>query len=523
MYDILIKDGTIIDGTGNPMYRADIAVKEDRIVKIGELDSDKGEIEIDAQNLTVCPGFIDVNNHSDTHWQIFRHPELKSLIHQGITTMIGGNCGTSLAPLPRPETIMSIQKWVDIREINVNWLSLGEFFTVMEKKQLPLNYATLVGHATLRRGIICDETRSPSADELAFMAGLLNRSMKEGALGMSTGLVYTHARLASTEEIVRLAKVVKDYEGVYVSHVRNEMEHLVEALEEAVQIAYESKTKLHISHLKAMGEKNWKVMEDALNLIDQVAKSGIDVTFDVYPYTNTGSVLYTMLPDWVSEGGRSLMLNRLKNPSMREKVVSEMKASGIDFSKMVIASTPIIKTLSRRKISEIAATQEKSTEDAVIDILLASEGRVIVSMEVLSEDNIKKAIAHPAAIISTNGSGYDTEHVYSGESVHPRNFGTFPKYISRYICDEKIVGWEDGIRKITGRPAEKFGIIQRGKILEKNYADLVIFGRDEIKDMATTENPYQYPKGIDFVIINGKIALSEGNYLAEGCGRILKR
>lgn len=522
MYDILIKNGTIIDGTGKPMFIGDIGIKEDEIVKIGELHDESGEVEIDATDRFVCPGFVDVNNHSDTFWRIFSNPDLESMVYQGVTTIVGGNCGSSLAPLANADTIASVQKWADIRKSNVNWLTLKEFLDVAEKNELSINFGTLVGHGTLRRGLLKDEMRNLTEEELAMMKRMLFESLESGALGMSTGLIYTHAKLASKEELVELAKLVKEFNRVYTTHIRGEKEELINAVSEALEVAKNSGVKLHISHLKAMGEKNWKLMEEGLKLIEQAKESGVDVTFDVYPYTNTGSVLYVLLPDWVSEGGRRAMLHRLKDPVLRAKAIDEMKKSSFDYSKVEIAVSPLNKTLARKSIAEIAESQGKSVEEAVMDTLIASEGMVITSMEVLSEENVEKAIIHPLSIISSNGAGYNLEHAQSGELVHQRNFGTFPRILSKYVAGKRLLSWEEAIRKMTFLPAEKFGLKKRGKLQEKYFADVVIINRDEIKDLATKENPYQYSKGVDFVLVNGKIVLSEGKYAGVKNGNILR-
>ena len=505
------------------MYKADIGIKENKIVKIGELHNEKWEIEIDATDKLVCPGFIDVNNHSDTYWQIFANPNLESLVYQGITTIVGGNCGSSLAPLADASSISSIQKWANIKQVNLDWLTLESFFDVVEKNNPSVNFATLVGHGTLRRGILKDEMRNLNPKETAFMEKMIQSSLKDGALGMSSGLVYTHARSASTEELISLSKILKKKDGIYVTHIRGEREEFVQAVEEAIRIAEDSKVKLHISHLKVMGEKNWHLMDEALFLLGKAKERGVDVTFDVYPYAHTGSVLYTLLPSWISDGGKRMMLSRLRDPLIRAKAVEQMRESGFDYSKINIAISSLNKTLARRNIKEIADAQEKAVEEAVIDILIASEGRVITSMEVLSEANIEKAIAHPLSMIGSNGSGYSVAHSKTGELAHPRSFGTFIRILSRYVLGKRILSWEEAIKKMTSMPAEKFGIEKRGKIAEKYFADIVIINRDTISDPATVENPYQYSKGIEFVLVNGQIAVSEGKYTGIRNGSVIRK
>ncbi len=522
MYDILIKNGLLIDGMGLPAYYADVAIKDDKIKKIGELHNEKAEIEIEASGKIVCPGFIDVNNHSDTYWQIFQDPYLPSLLYQGITTIVGGNCGSSLAPLATPETIDSIQKWIEVKKNNINWLSEKEFLNVVEKKNLAVNFSTLVGHATLRRGILRDEMRNLVPKEMAYVKKELEKAMKEGALGLSTGLIYTHARLASSEELIELAKIVAKYDGVYATHIRSEQEKFIEAVEESLQIARETGVKLHISHLKVMGEKHWPKMDEALRLIDDAIEEGLWVTFDVYPYTNTGSVLYTFLPQWVSEGGKRMLIKRLKDFAIREKVISEMKDSGFEYGRIEIAMSPLNKTLARKRISEIAESQEKSVEEAVVDILIASEGRVITSTDVLSEKNIRSALKNQAAIVATNGAGYNVSHAKSGERVHPRSFGAFIKVLANYVKSSSKLTWEDAIHKMTGLPAETFGIKKRGQLSEGYFADIIILSPEQIASPANSEDPYQYSKGVNTMIINGKIALSQGKISEERSGKVIR-
>ena len=523
MYDIIIKNGTVIDGSGKPMFRADIGIKEGIITHIGDLKNDHAGIEIDASNKYVTPGFIDVNNHSDTYWRIFTDPMLESMLHQGVTTVIGGNCGSSLAPLLNHEVMKAIQKWTDLKNISFNWMSMKEFLNEVGKKNLALNFASLVGHETLRRGLVGDEVRDISPAEMKIMKRMLTQSMKEGAIGFSTGLVYTHAKLASSREIAELAEIVKKYDGVYTTHIRGEGHELIRSIEEAIRIAQETGVRLQISHLKAMGEKNWGLMEEALNLIETARNSGIDVNFDVYPYTATGSVLYILLPDWATEGGRNMMLSRLRDPEVRQRIIREMRENGIDYSKIIVSISSLDKTLNHKKISEIANLQGKSMEDAIIDLLIASEGRVITMMEVLSEKNVDKGVVNPFSIISSNGSGYDIAHEKTGEVVHPRNFGSFPRVFAIYVKERGVVGWEEAVRKMSGLPAEKFKLEKRGIIAEGNHADIVVVDPASICDAATVANPYKYSHGIDWVIVNGKPVIENGALTNIRSGEVIKK
>jgi N-acyl-D-amino-acid deacylase len=523
MFDVLIKNGTVVDGTGKQKYLADIGIRDGEISKIGNLHNENAQKIIDATGLFVAPGFIDVNNHSDTYWRIFDNPELESMISQGVTTIIGGNCGSSLAPLANHEVIKSIQKWADVSKINFNWLSMKDFLKEVENKKLAVNFGSLVGHGTLRRGLIGDEVRDINPAEMEKMKKMLAEAMKEGALGFSTGLVYTHAKLASSREITELAEIVRKYNGVYTTHIRGESAQLIKSVEEAIRISADTGVRLQISHLKAMGKKNWNLMQEALNLIETARTSGIDVHFDVYPYTATGSVLYILLPDWASEGGKTMLLSRLKNSESRKKIIKEMQENDYDYSKITISISSLDKTLNRKNITDIALAQGKNVEETILDLLIASEGRVITTMDVLSEKNVDKGVQNPFSIISSNGSGYNIKHNKTGEMVHPRNFGAFPRVLARYVRERGVISWEEAIYKMSGRPAEKFNLEKRGKIKEGNYADIVIFNPASIKDNASVENPYQYSSGIESVLVNGQLALENSQLTGLRVGKVLKR
>jgi len=521
MYDVLIKNGTLIDGSGAPMFQGSLALKEQKIVAIGKIDG-LAERTIDATGKYVTPGFIDVNNHSDTYWQLLAEPALESMIHQGVTTIIGGNSGSSLAPRARPDIIRSIQKWTDVNKINFSWLSMQEFFDVLEKRRPAPNFASLVGHGTLRRGAMQDETRPIKDNEVELMERMLSLALKQGALGFSTGLLYTHARGASTHEILRLVELTGENKGVYATYVRDEAAGLVKAVEEAVMVARKTSVPLHISHLKAVGKKNWPLMDEVFNLIETAALNNVPVTFDVYPYTATGSVLYTFLPTWITENGRKLMLSRLRDADIRNTVLLEMKKNETDYSAMTLSATAMSKMLNRRKISEIASMHGKSAEEVIIDVLLASEGRAIVSVEALSPKNVEKAVQHPFSIISSNGVGYNLAHAETGEAVHPRNFGTFPKVFAEYVRGKKSLSWEEAVHKMTGKPAQKFQLEKRGLLQEGYIGDIVILDPNTVEDRSTMEDPYQYPVGIPWVIVGGVPVIEDGVYNSKRPGEVIR-
>jgi len=523
MYDILIRNSTIIDGAKNNKYKADIGITEGKIKLIGRLGAIKAEVVIGADDLYAAPGFIDLNNHSDTYLTLFTIPSLESLLKQGITTILGGVCGSSLAPLVSAETLKTIQKWADIREINLNWLIFKEFLDEVSKMKLSLNFASLVGHSTIRRGILKDDWRKIKPKEMRMMKELLKSSLKEGAFGLSTGLAYSHAKIATIKEIIELAKIVKDFEGLYATHIRGEAEELIPAIEETIEVAKKTKVSTEISHLKAMGRKFWPNMAKAINLIE--GAKNVRINFDVYPYTITGSVLYILLPDWVAEGGRAMFLKRLRNPKIKAKVIQEMQErKDYEYDKITVVMSPMDKTFIGRRITEIAKSQNVSVEEAVVNMLIASEGRVITFLDTLNPDNVEAGLSHALSFIASDGAGYNLQYYFNKrELVHPRCFGAFTRFLGKYVREKQILSWEEAIYKITGGPAEKLGLKDRGLIKEGYWADLVLFNPKKIIDKATFENPYQYSGGIDYVFVNGKTAIEKGVYTGERAGRVLKK
>lgn len=522
MYDILIKNGTVIDGTGGKKIKTDIGIKKGKIKDIDDLSGSRSRKEIDAEGLYITPGFIDIQNHSDSYYTLFTQPHLESLVNQGVTTIIGGNCGSSLAPLVEGKTIESIQKWTNIKNVHVNWLYMKEFLAELVRKKISVNFGTLVGHATLRRGLVGDQIRKLSFEELRIMESSLRLSLEQGALGMSAGLAYTHAKLASSHEIIRLLKAVKDYQGVHALHVRDEEHGLMNSFEEAVYIAEHSGVPLRISHLKAMGEKNWHLMDKILERINEL-NTRIKIYFDIYPYNSVASVLYIFLPDWAVKGGKKQMLKRLMDKETKKTIMEEMGKSNLDYGKIVIANTMVERFFIGKSIGELAQNQGISAVEAIINILIAAQGQVIVFIDNLSEENIGKSLKNDYSILASDSAGYDLDYFKNGELVHPRSFGTFPRILGRYVREKKILSWEKAIYKMTGLPAEFMGIKDRGVVKTGTMADITILDPKTIIDNATYTNPFQNNIGIEYVIINGEIVVDQGIENQVMAGVVLKR
>ena len=523
MYDIIIINGTILDGTGRKMFTGDVGIQGGKIRTIGYLRHESARQTLDAGGCFVTPGFVDITNHSDTYWQLFAKNGLESLLQQGVTTIVGGNSGSSLAPFTNQRMLETIQKWVDIRGLNLNWLSMHEFLDEVERRHLPMNFATLTGHATLRRGVLRDIARQLEPNEIKILQKMLQESFAEGSFGLSLGLSYSHAREATRPELATLMEATKRANGLCSIHLRNESEEVIEAVEEAILLAQSSGVRTHISHLKVLNEANWPSFEKIVYLLETAASSGTNISFDVYPYTSTASVLYTLLPDWVTQGGKKMMLSRLKEPKLRAEVIAEMKKRQLDYTKATLLASSLNTMTHRQNVAEMAREQRKSPEEILLDLLVAGSGRAIISLETLSEENIVRAIQHPLSCVSSNGFGLAKEDAESGEATHPRNFGAFPKFLGQYVREQQLLGWEEAIRKITYQPATRLGLQKRGSLAEGNWADVVIFDPERIVDMSTFARPYQYPKGIRWVVVNGEVAVAEGIMTSERVGQALRR
>lgn len=525
MLDILIKNGTIIDGSGKKSFQSDIGIEKGFITEIGNLQSSSAAKIIDAQNMLVCPGFIDILSRSDAFGMLSENPSQESLIRQGITTIIGGNCGASLAPIISAHAINAIQKWADIKNVALNWSTMGEYLDDLSKRKIGINYGTLIGHTTLRRGLLKQDVRQLQSKELEQMQYAISQSMSEGALGLSAGLVYAHTKIAPTEELIEIARTASKYKGYFSLHVRNEGADMMSSVNEAIRISQEAQLPVEIAHFKIIGQKNWGLLEKVLNMIEVANRSGAQVTFDVFPYIFSASVLYTILPDWVTKEGKEKMLEYLRSAAYKKQIVEDMQKNqqNIDYENIIIAMSAGDKNIIGHDLKTISKNQGISVEETILNIILESRGRMISFIPDLSEDNIKNQILNNFSLISSNGTGYNLSHAGNRELAHPRCFGAFPRAIKKYVIDNKVISMEDMISKMTSKPAQKIGLKKRGEIKIKNHADIVIFNPQELKDNATIELPYQFPGGINHVIVNGISAVENGNFTGILNGKILKK
>lgn len=522
-YDILIKSGLVIDGAGGAPITADIGIKDDQISAVsGGIGESEGKIIVNALGKYVVPGFIDITNHSDTHLTIFKYPALESMLRQGVTTAIGGNCGSSLAPLGSKNAWQAISKWADPAEINIDWARVGEFLDRIERLKPGANFGTFIGYGTLRRGVIGDETRLLNFEEREKVKFLLREGIKDGAFGLSLGLAYGHERVSSAEEIIEISRALADTGGIIKIHLRSEGKEILASVNEAVRIGRETGVPVQISHLKAIGRKSWPHLKKALDLIKSARDSGLDINFDVSPYSTTGSLLYLLIPAWARHGGFAELFKRLEMPEEKKKIIEQLKAYTLHYDRIIVNSAQLT-NLVGKTMAEIAAISNLSPEEALVETVRANEGRVNIIGRTVSVKNTEMEIKDRNSFIASDGAGYGEEEIKSGSLVHPRSFGAFTRFWHRFVKDLKLISPEVAVRKVTSGPAQKVGLDRRGIIKKGSYADLVIFDPQKIKDRATYKNPYQYPEGIEWVVVNGQVAVENGNFTGVRAGRVLRK
>ncbi len=522
--DILIKNGTVFDGTGAPPKKADIAVSRGKIEGIGTYADIQAGTVIDAEGKYITPGFVDILNHSDSYLTILKTPQSESLLRQGITTALIGNCGSSLAPLIHGNLITSMQKWGDIRGLNINWERFGEFLAALSVMKLGVNVASLVGHATLRRGFLDHSMEEANDEQIKKMNRLLSDAFAEGAFGLSFAPAYLHGRPAGSRELTPLVKLVAEHNGLFSAHLRNEGEKVLDSINEIIGLVKETGVRAEIAHFKISGPASWNLNTQALALIDAAIKDGLLIHFDVYPYLRSLVVLYLLFPHWAQVGGRRAMLDRLKNPEEHQKIAKEIESGQYRdvLGNITVGIAHRDKTFLGKRINDIAANQGVSNAEAICNLMTANEGRVSVFIPDISKANLQFAFMHDASFIATSGGGYDESWKNGVELPHPRSFGAFPRALA--VGTRKWnMSWEKLINKMTWGPAQHIGLLDRGRIDTGMPADIVVFDPQKVAGRALFKNPFRFATGIEYVVVNGKVAVTPKGTQPIYAGQVLRR
>lgn len=529
-YDIIIRNARVIDGSGGPASDAEVAIQGDRIARIGNLQSAKGKREIDARGQIVAPGFIDMLGQSEQF--VLIDPRAMSKVMMGVTTEITGE-GESIAPLN--DRILKEQEDFNRRfNLSVDWRTMGEYFRRLDKQGAGVNLGTFVGATQVREYVIGYDDRPPTPAELEQMKRLVAEAMKDGALGVSTSLQYVPARFAKTDEIVELAKVSQQYGGIYITHQRSEANAIDDSMKEVFEIARRANIPAEIWHFKTAYKKNWGRMPEMLRRIEESRRQGLKITADVYPYVAGSTSLSACLPPWALEGGTDRMIARLKEPQTRARLKKEITTDSREWENIYLGSGGpsgilIASVVNRdlessqgKRLTEIASAQNKDPLDALFDFIIADHGQTGAIFFMMSEDDMKAALKSPFVSICTDNGARATDGPLAGSKSHPRGWGTYPRILGKYVRDEHLLPLELAIHKMTGLPASNVGLKQRGLLREGYFADITIFNPETVIDRATFEEPNQYPLGINFVIVNGRVEVDNGQRTAAEAGRVLR-
>jgi len=522
MYDLIIKNGKIFDGSGGESKQTDIGIKKGKIAVLADLKEEKAKTEINAEDRYVCPGFIDINNNADHYLDIFFSAIPENLIRQGVCSVICGNSGASLSPLISG-SLSSIKKWADPNGININWRQVKDFLSFLDKKKLGINFATLIGWGTLRSEFTNNEFRNLTGEELKKLRLVVRQSMEQGALGVSFGLGYASERMVGIKEILEIGKVVKEKNGYLAFDLRDQADNFLVGSEEITEIAERGDLSVEISHFLAEGKPNFQNFETALKIIKKANKDKELINFDIFPYDSNSQALYLILPEWAAVGGREILLKNINDEVVKKKIIEDLKQKKYLYKNLLIADSGKRWWFSGKTLEEIAKGFNLCPEEALLKVIKVCEDRIIVFTDDLSEENIENGLKSPYSFVGSNSGFSNIDKGKRGIWIHPRAFGTFPKFLGYYVREKKLLSWEDAIYKITGKVAKKAGLSDRGMLKENFWADVVIFNPEKINDNSTLKNPFQYPDGIETVIINGGLAYHKGILTEERYGKTIRR
>lgn len=527
-YDLVIRNGRIVDGTGNPWFRGDVAIRGDRVVSVGRVTG-TAEREIDASGLTVAPGFIDIHSHSD--FLLLEDGQAQSKIRQGVTTEILGE-GNSAGPYrgklsPRPRTVRGKER---------EWATLGGYFDVVDEAGVAVNVASYVGLNNVWRSVMGESFARPTEEQIAGMGELVDEAMREGALGLSSQVMMPPGSLATTDDIVALCRVVARHGGIYSTHIRNEGTGVFESVKEAIDIGRRASVPVDVIHLKIADQKFWGRMDEVVELIAAARREGINVQANVYPYTRGNNNLVSIIPPWAHEGGRQKLLERLRDPAMRKRMKHDIEhgvegwynhytAVGGDWSRMLVSGNTTFRGLTMDRVMAARTTGRPNADllDELFEILLEEDGSVSTVFAHHTEDDMTLALQQPWCSVGSDGSAYAIAGPLRRGNPHPRNFGTFPRVLGVYVRELGLLRLEDAVRKMTSLNAAKVGLTDRGLLRPGQYADITVFDPKTVIDRSAYSEPFQYSTGIRHVLVNGQPVLENGEHTGALPGRALRR
>jgi N-acyl-D-amino-acid deacylase len=528
-YDVVIRNGHIVDGTGSPWYAGDVAIKNGRIAALGDLAGAKARKTIDARGMVVAPGFIDMLGQSEL--SILVNPHLPSKIYQGITTEVTGE-GGSIAPLT-PAIIQADHVTYQHYGITPDWRTFREYFARLRKQGMGINLASYVGATQVRRAVIGEDNRAPTPAELERMKALVREAMQDGAVGLSTSLQYAPAPYASTEELIALASEAAKFGGTYASHIRNEGDAIDTALDEAFRIGREAHIPVEIWHLKAAGRANWGRMPEIVARIEKARQSGIDVAADTYAYTAAFNTFSAIIPPWAHEGGDKKLIERLKDPALRARIRKEMETPSSEWNNewqqvtgpeafiVGAVQNPKLVPLQGKTIAEIAKLWNKDPIDTVFDLLVEDQAFTSVAFFIMAEPDVATALRQPWVSVCNDSQGTSPDGLLGREHPHPRAYGAFPHVLRKYVREDKVLSLEDAIRKFSALPAQRMRLGDRGVLKIGMWADVVVFDPEQVRDLATFDKPNQLSAGMRFVLVNGVPVIEEGRTTNALPGKVL--
>ncbi|MGM0651674.1 MAG: N-acyl-D-amino-acid deacylase family protein [Bacillota bacterium] len=539
MYDLLIKNPSIIDGSGSKPCKSDLAVQGEIICSLAPtIDIGRCKQMIDATGLVVAPGFIDIHSHSD--FTFINDPFADSKIRQGVTTEVVGNCGFTPAPVKEEHFDELMQYLVNTVALSENdkknwyWPCQRDFLEEVIGGKNIVNVASLVGHGTIRVATIGFSRCFLESEDLKKMGALLETDLSEGLWGLSSGLQYDPGSFANIEELVYLCRLVANYSGIYSTHMKSEGRNLLKSIEEAIEIGRRSGVSVLVSHLKSAYSDNWGKVEKALDLIDEAREKGVDIDFDVYPYTAYGSGLIDLVPPWIREDGATKMVEILSERKNHSQIIDEMNGVNLDWENPVskgewetvhIASvgSEKSKVYEGKTLLQVGEMMGRSPSEAVLELLRIEAGAVKTIVFAMCDDDLEKLLIHPRAIYCSDGRAVSSDGPMGKSKIHPRYYGTFPRILGYYVREKKLLSLEEAIKKMTALPARKIGLKRRGQVKEGYFADLVLFDPNKIIDKANFEKPHLYPEGIAYVLVNGKVIVTSDGYNGLVNGKLLFR